>query len=144
MTINQEIAKYFVDPTLNKSEVAQRIRHFDPRYYMSYYAIDAINFTPADLSSALDKLDASYLPLVVLEAAGVPLAPSFEEQKRILQRCAGSFYGCNGGSEARRIQSAPDRRRPDQGPVSHPASRGAKVRLTRSCLFAMTNNMGAM
>ena len=97
------IAKYFVDPTLNESEVAQRIRHFDPRYYMSYYAIDAINFTPADLSSALDKLDASYLPLVVLEAAGVPLAPSFEEQKRILERCAGLFYGCNGGSEARRF-----------------------------------------
>jgi hypothetical protein len=46
-----------------------------------YYAIDAVNFMPADVSSALDTLDAAYLPLVVLEAAGVPLDPSFAEQR---------------------------------------------------------------
>ena len=51
-----------------------------------------VNFRPADLSSALDTLDAPYLPLVVLEAAGLPLDPSFAEQKRILQRCNGAFY----------------------------------------------------
>jgi hypothetical protein len=33
----------------------------------------------------------------------VPIAPSFAEQKKILQRCEGLFYGCNGGSEARRF-----------------------------------------
>jgi hypothetical protein len=53
---------------------------------------------PADVSSALDTLDASYLPLVVLEAAGVPLDPSFAEQKNILQRCGGAFYGCAGSA----------------------------------------------
>jgi Sulfatase len=97
------LAKYFIDPTLAPSEVAQRIKQLDPRYYTSYYAIDAINFSPVDLSSALDTLDAPYLPLVVLEAAGVPLDPSFAEQKKILQRCGGKFYLCNSGAEARRF-----------------------------------------
>ena len=37
------------------------------------------------------------------EAAGVPLDPSFSEQKKILQRCHGLFYRCAGGAEARRF-----------------------------------------
>ena len=53
--------------------------------------------------SALDTLDAPYLPLLLLEAAGVPLDPSFEEQKRILQRCNGLFYACKEGAEASRF-----------------------------------------
>jgi len=97
------LARYFIDPTLSPSEVAQRVKELDPRYYTSYYAIDTINFSPVDLSSALDTLDAPYLPLVVLEAAGVPLDPSFAEQKKILQRCGGKFYLCNNGAEARRF-----------------------------------------
>ena len=96
-------AKYFVDPTLGEAEVAKRIQANDPRYFTTYYAIDTHNFTPADLSSALDTLDAPYLPLMLLEAAGVPLDPSFEEQKKILQRCNGLFYGCKEGAEARRF-----------------------------------------
>ncbi len=95
--------KYFIDPTLDQAGHGERIRHFDPRYYTSYYAIDAVNFTPADLSSALGTLDAPFLPLAVLEAAGVPLDASFAEQKKILTRCGGVFYGCNGGAEARRF-----------------------------------------
>ena len=78
-------------------------RHFDPRYFTTYYAIDAVNFRPVDTSSALDTLDAPHLPLVVLEGAGVPLDPSFAEQKRILERCRGMFYLCAGGAEARRF-----------------------------------------
>ena len=96
-------AKYFVDPTLDEAAVAKRIQAYDPRYLTTYYAIDTVNFTPADLSSALDTLDAPYLPLLLLEAAGVPLDPSFEEQKRILQRCNGLFYACKEGAEASRF-----------------------------------------
>ena len=62
-----------------------------------------VNYRPASLSSALDRLDAPYLPLVVLESAGVPLDPSFREQKKILQRCQGMFYLCADGAEARRF-----------------------------------------
>jgi hypothetical protein len=96
-------AKYFVDPTLDETAVAKRIQAYDPRYLTTYYAIDTVNFTPADLSSALDTLDAPYLPLLLLEAAGVPLDSSFEEQKKILQRCNGLFYACKEGAEARRF-----------------------------------------
>jgi hypothetical protein len=96
-------AKRFIDPTLNAAEVAARILRRDPRYFTTYYAAEGVNFRPVDLSSALDTLDAPYLPLVVLEAAGVPLDGSFVEQKKILKRCGGLFYLCAGGAEARRF-----------------------------------------
>ena len=92
-----------IDPSLSEQALAHRLEASDQRYFTTYYAIDAVNFTPADLSSALDKLDSPYLPLVVQGAAGVPLGPSFSEQKKILQRCDGLFYRCAGGAEARRF-----------------------------------------
>ena len=76
---------------------------YDPRYYTTYYAIDTINYRPVDLGSALDVLDGPYLPLVMQEAAGVPLDPSFAEQKKIFERCKGLFYACEDGAEARRF-----------------------------------------
>jgi hypothetical protein len=62
-----------------------------------------VNYRPQDMSLALPRLDAPYLPLVVMEAAGLPLDASFAEQKRILQRCNGLFYLCAQGAEARRF-----------------------------------------
>jgi len=96
-------AKRFIDPALDEAEVAARILRRDPRYFTTYYAAEGVNFQPVDLSSALDTLDAPYLPLVVLEGAGVPLDGSFVEQKKILKRCRGLFYLCAGGAEARRF-----------------------------------------
>jgi hypothetical protein len=96
-------AKRFLEPALERTEVAQRILSRDPRYFTTYYALEGLNFQPFDLSSALDTLDAPYLPLVVLEGAGVPLDATFVEQKRILNRCRGLFYLCAGGAEARRF-----------------------------------------
>src|SRR5215471_11029082 len=98
-----EFSGRIIDPSLDEDAIAHRIRAHDPRYFTTYYAIDAINFHPADLSSALDTLEAPYLPLVVQEAAGLPLDPSFVEQKKILKRCSGAFFLCNGGKEARRF-----------------------------------------
>jgi hypothetical protein len=92
-----------VDPRADEATIVRRILANDPRYYATYYAIDAVNYRPADLSSALDRLDASYLPLLVQEAAGLPLDASFAEQKKIFQRCHGVFYGCAAGAEARRF-----------------------------------------
>jgi hypothetical protein len=92
-----------VDPSLDDAAVEKRFLLYDPRYFSTYYAIDAINFKPVDLSSALDSLDAPYLPLVLQEAAGLPLDPTFVEQKKILQRCKGLFYSCAAGAEARRF-----------------------------------------
>src|SRR6266851_4020014 len=96
-------AKRFLEPALDPSEVAQRILERDPRYFTTYYALEGVNFQPVELASALETLDAPYLPLVVLEAAGVPLDAAFVEQKKILKRCRGLFYLCAGGAEARRF-----------------------------------------
>jgi hypothetical protein len=59
--------------------------------------------TPVDVTSALGRLDAPYLPLVALQAAGIPLDASFSEQRAILQRCEGLFYSCEGGRQANRL-----------------------------------------
>jgi phosphoglycerol transferase MdoB-like AlkP superfamily enzyme len=98
-----EFAERIIEPALDEAEIARRVHAHDPQYFTTYYAIDAINFDPVDLSSALDTLEAPYLPLVIQEAAGLPLDPSFREQKKILRRCGGAFYLCNGGAEARRF-----------------------------------------
>jgi hypothetical protein len=97
------LAAKIIDPTLSETEIARRVMANDPRYFATYYAIDAVNFRPADTSSALDTLDAAYLPLVIQEALGLPLDPSFAEQKKILERCRGLFYLCGGGAEASRF-----------------------------------------
>jgi hypothetical protein len=95
------IAARIISPSLDDGAIRRRLMAYDPRYFTTYYAIDAVNFRPVDLTSALDALDAPYLPLVVQEAAGLPLDRSFAEQKKILQRCGGLFYACAGGAEAR-------------------------------------------
>jgi phosphoglycerol transferase MdoB-like AlkP superfamily enzyme len=96
-------ARKLINPKYDESFVMRQVAAHDPRFLTTYYAIDAINFEPRDLGLALDTLDAPYLPLVVLEAAGLPLDPTFAEQKRILQLCRGLFYRCHGGAEARRF-----------------------------------------
>jgi hypothetical protein len=96
-------ARQIVDPALGEAAIAQRIAQFDARFFSTYYAIDALNFSPAGVSSALDTIEAAHLPLVVQEAAGLPLDASFAEQKKILQRCHGLFYLCSDGAEVRRF-----------------------------------------
>jgi hypothetical protein len=97
------ISSRILEPELDESAVARKIMAYDLRYFSTYYAIDAVNFQPVDVSSALDALEAPYLPLVIHEAAGLPLDPTFVEQKKIMQRCKGLFYRCEGGAEARRF-----------------------------------------
>lgn len=98
-----QFAPGLVEPSSSEPAFKGRAGTVDPRYLLTYYAIDAVNFTPVDVTSALDSLDAPYLPLLVLQAAGVPLDASFSAQSRILQRCDGYFYGCQQGAEARRF-----------------------------------------
>jgi hypothetical protein len=96
-----DFASFMLEPWLDEVGINRRLMTYDPRYFTTYYAIDAVNFKPVNLSSALDTIEGPYLPLIVQEAAGLPLDPSFAEQKRILERCKGLFYACAGGAEAR-------------------------------------------
>jgi hypothetical protein len=98
-----DFASLMLEPSLDEAGVNRRLMAYDPRYYTTYYAIDAVNFKPVNVSSALDTVEGPYLPLIVQEAAGLPLDPSFAEQKRILERCKGLFYACAGGAETRRF-----------------------------------------
>jgi hypothetical protein len=97
------ISQKLLEPGIDRKLLAQRLMAADPRYFSTYYALDGINFPPPDLSSALETLDAAYIPIVIQEAAGIPLDPSFEEQKKIMLRCKGLFYACKDGAEARRF-----------------------------------------
>jgi hypothetical protein len=98
-----DFASTILEPSLDEAGINRRLMSYDPRYFTTYYAIDAINYKPVNLSSALDTIEGPYLPLVVQEAAGLPLDASFAEQKKILERCKGLFYACAAGAEARRF-----------------------------------------
>jgi hypothetical protein len=98
-----EFSSSLLDPGLDEATVARKFDTYDPRYFTTYYAIDAVNFQPVKSPAVMDAVEAPYLPLVVQEAAGIPLDPSFEEQKNIMLRCKGQFYTCKDGAEARRF-----------------------------------------
>lgn len=61
--------------------------------YLTYYAIDAINYTPPPVPS-LEVLDVPYMPLVILEAARLPLSDSYRERKELLATCNGRYFTC--------------------------------------------------
>ena len=96
-----EFSPRLLDPGLDEAAIGRKLMDYDPRYYATYYAIDAVNFEPVKSSAVMDTIDGAYLPLVIQEAAGIPLDPSFEAQKQIMLRCHGVFYACKDGAEAR-------------------------------------------
>jgi hypothetical protein len=98
-----EFSPQLLDPGLDEAGIGKKLENYDPRYYATYYAIDAVNFEPVKSPAVMQTIDAAYLPLVIQEAAGIPLDPSFEEQKNIMLRCKGVFYDCKAGAEARRL-----------------------------------------
>src|SRR5450755_1890715 len=98
-----EFSPQLLDPGLDEAGIGKKLDNYDPRYYATYYAIDAVNFEPVRSPAVMDTIDGAYLPLVIQEAAGIPLDPSFEEQKTIMLRCHGQFYACKDGAESRRF-----------------------------------------
>jgi hypothetical protein len=98
-----EFSPHLLDPDLDETGIGKKLENYDPRYYATYYAIDAVNFEPVKSPAVMDTIDGPYLPLVIQEAAGIPLDPSFAEQKEIMLRCHGLFYACGDGAEARRF-----------------------------------------
>ncbi len=61
--------------------------------FITYYAVDGINYQPPALP-AVETLDVPYLPLVILNAARLPLSDSFRERQRMLNACNGRYYTC--------------------------------------------------
>jgi len=98
-----EFSPHLLDPGLDEAGIGKKLESYDPRYFATYYAIDAVNFEPVKSPAVMNTIDGAYLPLVIQEAAGIPLDPSFEEQKNIMLRCKGAFYACKDGAESRRL-----------------------------------------
>jgi phosphoglycerol transferase MdoB-like AlkP superfamily enzyme len=61
--------------------------------FVTYYAVDGINYQPPALP-AVETLDVPYLPLVILNAARLPLSDSFRERQRLLTTCNGRYFTC--------------------------------------------------
>ncbi len=61
--------------------------------FITYYAVNGINYDPPPLPE-VETLDVPYLPLIILNAARLPLSDSFQERQRILKLCNGRYYTC--------------------------------------------------
>ncbi len=61
--------------------------------FITYYAIDGINYTPPPLPE-VPTLDVPYLGAVLLEAARLPMSDAYKERLRLLGLCAGRYFTC--------------------------------------------------
>lgn len=60
---------------------------------ITYFAVDALNYTPPELP-AFDTLDVAYLGATILDQAGLPLTDAWRERLRLMMVCGGRYYGC--------------------------------------------------
>ena len=70
----------------------------DSAAYLTYYAVDGINYDVPPLPD-IATLDVPYVGTVLLEAAGLPLSPAYQERKRLMQACNGRYNGCDKPNE---------------------------------------------
>jgi phosphoglycerol transferase MdoB-like AlkP superfamily enzyme len=61
--------------------------------FVTYYSVDGINYKPPELP-AVETLDVPYLPVVILNAARLPLSDAFRERQGMLTACNGRYYTC--------------------------------------------------
>ena len=97
------ISQKLLEPGIDRKLLAQRLMAADPRYFSTYYALDGINFRPADLSSALETLDAAYIPIVIQDAAGVRSIRRSGSRRRSCSAARACSMPARSGAEARRF-----------------------------------------
>ena len=61
--------------------------------YITYFAMQGVNFTPRPLP-VMDPIDVAYLPALIIYAAGLPLPDSDAERLRLMKQCNGRYYDC--------------------------------------------------
>ena len=61
--------------------------------FETYYAIDALNFTPPALPQ-IEVLDAAYLGAIVFEQAGLPMPGSWRARLALMAHCNGHYAAC--------------------------------------------------
>jgi len=100
------ISQKLLEPGIDRKLLTQRLMTADPRYFSTYYALDGINFRPADLSSALETLDAAYIPIGSRKPPASRSIRRFEEQKSIMLRCRGLVLCLQGRCGSAALQPA--------------------------------------
>jgi phosphoglycerol transferase MdoB-like AlkP superfamily enzyme len=70
----------------------------DSAAYLTYYAMEGINYTVPPMPDVA-TLDVPYVGTALLEAAGLPLSPAYQERKRLMQVCNGRYNGCEKPNE---------------------------------------------
>jgi hypothetical protein len=61
--------------------------------FITYYAVDSVNYQVPPLPE-VETLDVPYMPVVILNAARLPLSDSFRERQRVLTACEGRYFTC--------------------------------------------------
>ena len=64
-----------------------------PSAYTTYFAIESVNYKPPELPE-FDDLDVTYLGLMIMKAASVPLTDVYRERERLTHLCKGRYYDC--------------------------------------------------
>ncbi len=77
----------------NKLDAEDVSLPFDSLGFVTYYAVEGINYSPPPLPE-VELLDVPYLPVVILNAAGLPLSDAFRERQRLLTACNGRYSDC--------------------------------------------------
>jgi hypothetical protein len=98
-----EFSPQLLDPDLDEAGHRQEARELRPALLRDLLRDRRHQFRAGEEPGRDGDDRRPYLPLVIQEAAGIPLDPSFEEQKKIMLRCKGLFYACKDGAEARRF-----------------------------------------
>jgi phosphoglycerol transferase MdoB-like AlkP superfamily enzyme len=66
--------------------------------YLTYYAVDGINYDPGPLPD-FDVVDVPYLGALLLNAARLPLSEAQHERLRLLSVCKGRYFTCEKSGE---------------------------------------------
>ena len=61
--------------------------------FVTFYAVEGIG-VPTPRLPDLDLLDVPYLGVVLLNGAGIPLPPSWQERAELMRQCDGRYWSC--------------------------------------------------
>lgn len=80
-------------PIVTRPYVSFDDRESGSSAYITYFAIEGVNYTPLELAE-FDHLDVAYLGLMIMKAAGIPLTDVYRERERLMHLCEGRYYDC--------------------------------------------------
>lgn len=80
------------------ADIEEIVARADPRAFLSYFAVDAVNYRPPALDLP-EIVDAPFLGAILLQAAGLPLSDTWRERLRLMLLCRGRYADCNARHE---------------------------------------------